>query len=102
VIRLEVFDGTRSNWLPGMGIGFLAGAAIGATAGGFWRSCTIEWGSLCTATGAVTGATLGLIAGLTIGAAITTDRWEEVPLDRLRMSLTPRRDGFALGLSVRF
>ena len=36
-------------------------------------------------------------------ASIKTDRWEEVPLDRLRVSFAPQRDArFALGFSVSF
>jgi len=31
-----------------------------------------------------------------------TDRWEEVPLDQLRVSFMPRRDGFVLGFTVAF
>ncbi len=34
---------------------------------------------------------------------VFADRWQEVPLDRLRVSVAPQRDGrFGLGLSVRF
>jgi len=41
--------------------------------------------------------------GAVIGALIKTDRWEEVPLDALRVSFVPQRDGrFGLGMSVRF
>ncbi len=44
-----------------------------------------------------------LRAGLAVGAVIMTDRWQEVPLDRLRVNLGPQRDGrFGLGLLVRF
>ena len=38
-----------------------------------------------------------------LGASTKTDRWREVPLDRVRVSLGPQRDGrFGLGASVRF
>ncbi len=37
------------------------------------------------------------------GYLIKTERWEEIPLERLRLGLAPQRDGgFALGFSVRF
>jgi hypothetical protein len=52
-------------------------------------------------TTAVLGIGVGLI-GAGIGALLGGERWEEVPLDRLRVSFAPRRDGFALGLSVSF
>jgi hypothetical protein len=45
----------------------------------------------------------GAAVGLVVGAFTKTDRWEEVPLDRLRVSIVPQRDGrFALGVSVSF
>ena len=56
--------------------------------------------------GLIGGAGLGALGagiGAIVGALIKTDRWEEVPLDRLRVSFVPQRGGrFALGLSVRF
>jgi len=42
------------------------------------------------------------VVGAITGAFIKTDRWEEVPLDRLQVSFAPQRDGFAVGLSVAF
>jgi hypothetical protein len=44
------------------------------------------------------------LLGVIIGGFIwKTDRWEEVPLDRLRVSFGPQRDGrFGFGASVRF
>ena len=51
---------------------------------------------------AVIGGALGMIGGI-LGARMLVDRWEEVPLDRLRVNLGPQRDGrFGLGASVRF
>ncbi len=47
------------------------------------------------------GAGAGL--GALVGLLIKTDRWEEVPLNRFRVSFAPQRDGrFALGASVSF
>ena len=65
------------------------GAGVGAMVGGMDRSCTFEWGSLCTLTGAVVMAPVGLLAGLFIGAVVTTDRWEEVPLDAVSLRFEP-------------
>ena len=48
--------------------------------------------------GFAAGAFIGALYGLT-----PIDRWEEVPLDRLRVSVVPQSDGrFGLGLSVPF
>jgi hypothetical protein len=46
----------------------------------------------------VFGAAGGLV-GLGIGALFKTERWEEVPLDQLRVSVAPQPDG-RLGVSV--
>jgi hypothetical protein len=57
----------------------------------------------CFGVGAIVVAVPSAFVGGIIGAFIKTDRWEEVPLDRLRVSFAPQRDGrFALGLSVAF
>ena len=52
---------------------------------------------------AVVGAVVGYAIGRLLGSAIKTERWQEVPLDRLRVSFGPQRDGrVGLGLSVSF
>ena len=57
---------------------------------------------LLTGTG-LAGGLLGAGVGAVIGWAIKTERWEEVPLDRLQLNMVPLRDGgFALGVSVTF
>ena len=47
---------------------------------------------------------VGLITGWLVGVPFFEyERWKQVPLDRLRVSVVPQRDGrFALGLSVAF
>ena len=63
---------------------------------------------MVSAEGAVAGAAVGIgavgaVVGALAGAFTKTDRWEEVPLDRLRVSFVPQRDGgFGVGLSVSF
>jgi hypothetical protein len=54
-----------------------------------------SWGIV--ALGATGGAVVGGLYGLT-----PKDRWEEVPLDQLRVSFVPGRDGFAVSISVAF
>ena len=57
----------------------------------------------CALAGAVIFGAGGALLGFIVGAMITGTRWEEVPLDRLRLQVAPQRDGrFGLGLSVRF
>ena len=45
---------------------------------------------------------VGGIFGAVIGAASGGDRWEEVPLDRLRVSVLQRLDGFGIGARIAF
>jgi hypothetical protein len=54
-----------------------------------------SWGIV--ALGATAGAVVGGLYGLT-----PRDRWEEVPLDQLRVSFVPRPDGLGLRISVAF
>jgi hypothetical protein len=101
VSELEVYRGRKSN--------SLLGAVIGAGAGLVWATyrATEECpGPLCEeqiALGSMFCAGGGAIIGSLIGLAIRTDRWEEVPLSRLRVSLAPQRNGrLGFGLEVRF
>ena len=99
--------GTGSSARKGAGIGLLIGAATGAVIGFAsgddgpgWFSFTAEEKA---ALGAVGLGGLGAVIGLIAGAASSGERWEEVPLDRVRVSFGPQRDGrFGLGASVRF
>ena len=104
VTRLDVYRGQKSNLLLGMGIGFAAGAGLGALLGAA-VDCE-DYGfsdqSSCVGLAAAGGAVVGLLVGTTAGLLIKTDRWEEVPLDQIRVSFMPQRDGFALGISVAF
>ncbi len=53
--------------------------------------------------GPIAGAFIGGFVGGLIGKAFRKHEWEEFPLDRLRVSVVPRRAGtLSVGLSVRF
>ncbi len=91
----------------GAGIGLLIGAFSGAFIGlasgddppGFLSFTAEEKAAL----GAFVFGGLGGVIGLIAGTASPGERWEDVPLNRLRVSVGPQRDGrFALGASVRF
>ena len=99
----------RTRKVAGIGllIGALSGAFIGLASGDdppcsgwfCWRFTAEEKAAL----GAVGLGGLGGVIGLIAGAASSGERWEEVPLNRLRVSVAPQRDGrFGLGASVRF
>lgn len=57
----------------------------------------------CAAAGGVIFGAAGALLGALIGATMKTERWVSVPLDELRVSFGPQRDGrFGFGASVRF
>ena len=113
VTKLEVSTGrgySKAQMRAGMIGGFFVGSAIGIAI-----AAVIAPREGCSGVGLKRtrgnclfyGWTLGFLGGSlvggVIGAGIPGDLWEEVSLDRLRVSFGPQRDGrFALGLSVRF
>ncbi len=108
VTKLEASQGqkrnTREGALMGLLVGGVAGAVIGAAIYEEYECeqlCFIDPATIpvAVAMGVVLG---GVAVGATIGSLIKTDRWA-VPLDRVRVSLGPQRDGrLGLGASVRF
>ena len=107
VTKLEVSQGQKRNTLEGvlngLLVGGVAGAVIGLASYEECESCLIDFGpGRAALAGTAIGVLGGLVVGATIGSLIKTDRWA-VPLDRLRVSLGPQRDGrFDFGASVRF
>ncbi len=108
VTRLEVHRGRKSHARMGAVVGAIAlggfGAAFQPLSGSHEGDCSRS-DTICLGRGAsaAIGAAVGGLFGAVVGALIKTERWEEVPLDRLRVSFGPQRDGrFGLGLSVRF
>ena len=105
VTDFEVHRGTSSRLALGLGVGFLAGAGLGALAGAGWE-CKIPDAdgnrAMCVSIGAGIGAATGLLLGGVIGAVNRADHWEEVPLDRLRVSFAPQRDRVSFGLRIAF
>ena len=109
VTRLEVSQGRKSNALKGLLIGSIVGVSTGAILG---LAASLTESSenpcegnapACAAGGAAAFGVTGALVGLGIGALTKSERWEDVPLDRLRVNIVPLRDGrFALGLSVAF
>ena len=106
VTRLEVRRrGSRGAKVAlGAGGGLLEGALSGALLGFAVCSGESSSGSVCNAEigagiGAVAFGGAGLILGSIYGLFASIDRWEEVPLDRLRVSFVPHPDG-STGLRV--
>jgi hypothetical protein len=99
--------GGGKNAVKGGVRGFLIGAVPGA-AFGAWMSnrgseSLIGCQDGCIAAWTVVMGGVGAGIGAIVGALTNTERWEKVPLDRLRVSFPPQRDGrFALGLTYSF
>ncbi len=86
----------------GVAVGAIAIATYEECEGGF--GCVGDFGSgFAALVGGLVGGLGGGAVGALIGSSVKTDRWKEVPLDRLRVNLGPRRDGrFGVGMSVKF
>ena len=109
VTRLDVHRGRTGNWRKGAINGALVGGSTGLVFGVlFWQICSslAGDGDACWPFVPFSAVVVGLPGGLVgaaVGILIKTDRWEEIPLERLHVNLAPQRDGgFALGFSVRF
>ena len=104
VTALEVSVGQRSQAGVGAGVGGVIGFVIGAVGGA--TGCAddvIVTSEQCAIAGGLVFGVGGALLGAVVGATTKTDRWVAVPLDRLRVSFAPQRDGrLGLGLSVRF
>ena len=104
VTRLDMSRGRKSLAGAGAGIGGVIGAVSGAVVGA--ASCADAFladPAQCALAGGLVVGAGGALLGAVVGALGKTDRWEEVPLDRLRVSFAPQRDGrFGLRLSVGF
>ena len=96
ITKLEASSGQKSNALLGLGIGAVVGAIGGVV---YCKNAVCDQEAKAAAIFSLPGALIGVL----MGAAIKTEKWEEVPLDQFRVSFVPQRDGrFAIGLSVAF
>lgn len=111
IARLEVSRGTRSRWKAGA----LVGAAVGAV-GTFavlnsgsstsTNMCDSEHNQdaagmgTCLAVAGVGGGLGGGLLGGLVGSLLHTERWEEVGMEGLRLTLLPVGSGGQVGLSA--
>ena len=99
VTRVEVVTGRRGHAWMGMWIG----AGIGALLAGSNPCVNEGCAEGFSPEFAVYGALLGGMSGAGIGALIKSDRWTEIPVDRLHVGLGPVRGrGVGLRVSVGF
>ncbi len=115
--RLEVSRGFKRRWVNGAVVGGIIGLAAGTSAAVIegWPfetvqdcadrlpdeqlACNLAFVGWRVALGAAVGAALGAVAG----SAFKTERWQEVPLDRLRVQPVVMADGrFGVAASLRF
>ena len=92
VTRLDVSRGRKSHARLGAGIGFVAGAlgAVVACRGGCVIGEEDDFSDFTVPFAFATGLIGGIAGGIT-GLSIKTDRWAEIPIERLRVGLTPQR-----------
>jgi hypothetical protein len=107
VERIEVARGRRSVAKEGALVGGVTGAILGGVAVAALSEALCESPSGCggaTAQASLLGAGLfgagGAGVGALIGLAIKTDRWERVPVDRVRLGFQPTPAGAGLQVSL--
>lgn len=93
ITRLDVCAGQRRQTLRGA----LVGAGIGLVVMGLL--CGGDYGGCGQASPVVTYSAL---VGTGVGALIKGDRWQAVPLDRVRVTFTPAPRGAGLAVSISF
>ena len=104
ISSLEVSRGKKSNvgkgaligGLLGAGAGLVGGLAVANLAEGLDEPSSTDITLTYTVLFGLVGAGLGAI----IGSASKSDLWEEVPLDRLKVSVLPTKGAVVLAFSV--
>ncbi len=85
--KFEVSKGQKSKVVTGIVNGFIIGAPAGALLGGVRGGYDDVPTAAVAVSGAVIGGLLGAGTGGIIGRSQKTDRWEEVPLERIRLGV---------------
>jgi hypothetical protein len=106
VVRFEVRSGTRRHPGRGAGIGFLAGAVVGAGAGVWFASAgeeTCQIGAAgCIAVGTVLVGGAGAVIGAGVGALIATPKWRTIPVNSLHVHVVPQGERLAVAFRLGF
>jgi len=111
VSKIEIPAGRRSNWDRGARTGAIVGGGVGLLLGAALLTCS-DSDSLCPdspgqAVGGVvavtaTGGLIGGIVGALIGAMSSRERWNEVPVKRIPVTIAPRGGRLAVVASIPF
>lgn len=103
---VEISRGKRGHAGTGALAGAIAAAVPGALSGMAFAEITCECSHPNYAGGALFGALIfagpGALAGAIIGQLVRTERWEAVPVDRLRVTIIPEARRLGIGLALRF
>jgi hypothetical protein len=110
IVRLKANRGQGSAWKRGALFGMLGGALIGGVIGyvSYPEDAPCWWDNPepCPALTAFAGAAFGALGGALIGGLIgsqaKTERWEEVPVSRLQVSVSAWHDAASVRLSYSF
>jgi len=102
VTSLAIYAGKKSGARTGLLIGGTSMLLIGVVGNAAYYSSGEEGYARYVIGGAVVTGAIGAGIGWLIGSAIKSDRWEEIPLDRVRVGIEPSREGLQVRASVRF
>ena len=104
--RLEVARGRRTAAKEGAISGGIVGVVLGVAAVYVASHALCEYDTDCDASPQAYGLGIAAFAaggaglGALVGLAIKTDRWERVPVDRLRVAIRPVPAGAGVQLSL--
>src|SRR5687767_7275404 len=104
--RLKVARGRRSAAREGASIGGLTGAVLGGLAVAGLAHALCEYDSTCTGSWEGYAVGMGVLGaggagvGALAGLAIKKDRWERVPVTRVRVGVGPALAGAGLRVSL--
>jgi hypothetical protein len=105
ITQLEAYAGRRGHFWTGFaiggGLGAVGGAVLGYAAAAIADEYNPQFFAYAAGGALAGGAVLGLLCG-GVGALSKSDKWENVPLDGLRVSVVPQRNGIGIGASVAF
>ena len=94
---------SKRHIATGVGLGFLAGAAVGTLAVVGPKSGDVSDAAIAAVGFAVVLSAVGMVVGGVIGAIHQTERWEAVPSSRWHVSSWQTGSGsLAFALSARF
>ena len=103
VTRLEVLRRESLGPVRGAVLGGLLGFSLGMPVGGAVGTVTkADYVIESAAYGGLIGLSVGLVAGGVWGGLSGSNHWEEVPVDRLRVSIARTRDGVVIGARIVF